>query len=524
MGMRDLTVWHVAREFGGIAEVGGVKDAVRGLAMALSRKGITTAVVLPLYGFLRDRFPHAELVSEFTLGVADHDAGNRIRKESVRILSIREEELRIFLVQSMRFDDKRSVYTYVGEDEAENPYKRKGTGHWDSHEMNLILQYAALETSLSLGERPAIFHCHDGHAAFLPVLMREVPRFSKVFDATAAIVTIHNAGLGYHQEIWDFQFARLLTGLKESILRKGLLNGTVDPLLLASSYASLSTVSEQYAEGLLKDEGELSAGLGKALRERGVPIAGITNGIDPIPFDPRDASAAGIPFPFDPSLGDWEGKKKCRKTLYGILGGGFPADGPALFSCIGRLTPQKGIDVLIKALGSLLQEPGSPCFMILGQGDRDLEKKLNEIAARRESCGRFTFISRYDPPIAKLIYASSDFLLVPSIYEPCGLTDFNAQLMGTIPLVHHVGGLVKVRDGETGFSYLTQSAEGLAGAVRRCERLFHEEPGLLERIRRTAFTEIFERHTWDIVASEGYIPLYNSAISALATEASWRGR
>jgi starch synthase len=524
MGMRDLTVWHVTREYAGIAEVGGVKDAVRGLAMALSRKGIPTVVVLPLYGFLRDRFIHAEQISDFTLDVADHEAGNRIRREPVRVLMIREEELRIFLVQSARFDNKRSVYTYAAEDEAQDPHKRKGTGHWDSHEMNFVLQCAALEASLRVGERPAIFHCHDGHAAFLPVMMREIPRYSRAFRETAALVTIHNAGVGYHQEIWDLQFARLLTGLKESILRKGLINGTVDPLLLASSYATLSTVSERYAEELLEDDGELSAGLGKTLRGRGIRIAGITNGIDPIPFDPRDAAAAGIPFPFDPSLGDWEGKKKCRKTLCEILGGGFPADGPALFSFIGRLTPQKGIDVLIGALSDLLREPGCPCFLVLGQGDGAMEKQLNEISACREGCGRLIFIPRYDPPTAKLIYASSDFLLVPSTYEPCGLTDFNAQLMGTIPLVHHVGGLVKVRDGETGFSYITQSVEGLAEAVRRCERLFHEEPALLERIRRKAFAEIFARHTWDIVALEGYVPLYDSAISALATEAPWKGR
>jgi starch synthase len=148
---------------------------------------------------------------------------------------------------------------------------------------------------------------------------------------------------------------------------------------------------------------------------------------------------------------------------------------------------------------------------VLGEGEKEKEAMLSWLASDSSSRGRLVFIKRYDPRLATLIYAASDFLLVPSTYEPCGLTDFIAQLMGSIPIVHRVGGLVKVRDGETGFSYDEQSGTALAAAVERSTELFLENPQLLEQIRRTAFGEIFSAHTWDRVLARGYGPLYERA-------------
>jgi starch synthase len=381
--------------------------------------------------------------------------------------------------------------------------------------MNLLLQRAALQTAAVLGA-PMVYHCHDGHAAFLPAIVREDPAARAA--GGRSVVTVHNAGVGYHQEIWDMDFASLVTGLERSVLTQGLLRGTVDPLLLSAHYAPLTTVSEQYARELLAegDEG-LSGGLGPALRAAGVPLTGITNGVDPDPFDPRPGGGARIPFPFDPARGEWEGKRRCRERLLDILA--LPRSGAhPLFGFIGRLTAQKGIDVLSGALSLLLSQGDCPQVAVLGQGAREHEEALASLAEAGR--GRVRFVSRFDPELAMLIYASCDFLLIPSAYEPCGLTDYYAQLMGTVPLVHRVGGLVKVRDGETGFSYDEQSPQELASAIRRCARLFREEPDMLERVRRRAFREIFEKHTWDRVAREGYLPLYES----VAADGAWKGR
>lgn len=514
------TVWHVTREYAGMAEAGGVKDVVRGLAEALSRRGVPTTVVLPFYGFLkRDMtgcIAERKPVASFIVSLPDQDKGNQLFEEPVQVFRSELEGVRLLLVQSPRYTALRDVYTYTAEDEAENQWRKKGTGHWDSHQLNMILQLAALEASRRLAEAPSLFHCHDGHTSFLPALMRKRAQFAGLFESCSAVVTIHNAGKGYHQEVWSPEFAALLTGLPEPVLLKGLLGESIDPLLLAGSYALLCTVSGQYALELLAEkDSEFSGGLGKAYRERGIPLEGITNGVDPVPWDPRSPEHTGLPCRFDPSNGDLAGKKECRRKLEEVLG--LSTSGGPLYAFVGRLTAQKGVDVLLGSLKDVLSRRNSPAFVVLGQGQRDKEEMFSRLA--RQS-GRLCFAARYDPALAKLIYAASDFFLVPSVYEPCGLTDFIAQILGSIPIVHHVGGLVKVRDGETGFSYDEQSATALSAVLVKTAGLFDSKPEVLEQIRRRAFTEIFSDHTWDKVLEESYLRFYRHALERV----SWTHR
>jgi starch synthase len=511
-----VSVWHVSREYAGLAEAGGVKDVVRGLAEALARRSVPTTVVLPLYGFLKRWAAGGRPAASFSVSLPDQEKGNELFEEPVQVFSAEETGVRLLLVQSPRYSALRDVYTYTAEDEADNHWRKKGTGHWDSHQLNMILQRSALETSRRLGETPSIFHCHDGHTAFLPVLMRKGAASTGGHGSSAAVVTIHNAGRGYHQEVWSPEFAALLTGLPQSVLKEGMLGGAVDPLLLAGSYALLSTVSEQYARELLSEtDSEVSGGLGRAYRERGVPLAGITNGVDPVPWDPRSPERSGVPRRFDPGRGDLDGKKACRRALEEMLG--LPGEGVLrpLYAFVGRLTAQKGVDVLFSSLKDQLSRQSGPMFVVLGQGEKEKEDMFSWLARQPETGGRLCFAARYDPALAKLIYAASDFFLVPSVYEPCGLTDFIAQILGSIPIVHHVGGLVKVRDGQTGFSYDEQSTSALSAVLQRTAGLFESRPDLLDGIRRRAFEEIFSDHTWDRVLEESYLPLYTRAVEGM---------
>ena len=514
--MDGLSVWHVTREYAGLAEAGGVKDVVRGLAEAQVRAGCRSTVVLPLYGFLPEPLRSGRAVASFVVSLPDQDKGNAFFDESVRVLASEREGVRILLVDSPRFASARDVYTYTARDEEEDHWKTRGSGHWDAHQKNLLLQRAALESVLALRERPDIFHCHDGHTAFLPALAREDARYAAALAQARAVVTIHNAGAGYHQEVWSPDFARLLTGLPGSVIGRGMLGSGVDPLLLAGDYASMVTVSERYAEELVAErDSEMGGGLGRLFRERGIALRGITNGIDPRPWDPRSPGTSGLPSRFDPQTGDLAGKRECRGELLRSLGqpdsGGDP-----LYAFVGRLTGQKGIDVLFHALKELLASSDRRVFVVIGRGEKNMESMLGWLASGSKPGGRLAFIPRYDQDLASLIYAASDFFLVPSAYEPCGLTDFIAQLRGSIPVVHRVGGLVKVRDGETGFSYDEHTPAALAAAVERTTRLFHEQPVLLDQIRRRAFAEVFSLHTWDRVFAESYLPLYQTAIPGQA--------
>lgn len=511
--MRDVrAVWHVAREYAGVAEAGGVKDAVRGLAEAQARAGMAVTVVLPRYGFARDRVAvDAEAVAVSTVRLPDLDTWSRLVDEPVSVRSTAIGPVRLLLVDSPRFADKRDVYTWTAEDERENPHKRKGTGHWDAHHMNLLLQRAALAAATA-GRPPDVIHCHDGHAAFLPAIARVDPGFAGRLGYCGMVVTLHNAGDGYHQEIWDPRVAALLTGLDEGVIGKAVLRGKADPLLLAGSYATVTTVSERYAEEVLAErDAEVAGGLGRAYRERGVRLTGITNGVDAAAWDPRDRDRSGLPAAFDPGSGDLAGKRSCRRALAEKVGprAALADPGAPLFAFVGRLTAQKGVDVLQAAVRILARDGDSPPFVVLGTGDSAVEGTFHALA--RDLPGRIAFVAAYDPALADLVYAAADFLVVPSAYEPCGLTDFHGQAVGAAPLVHAVGGLCKVRDAETGYAYGNQDPATLAEAVRRCARIHREQPAALDAVRRRAFRELFELHTWDRVLRNGYLPLYRGA-------------
>jgi starch synthase len=531
------SVWIITREYEGLAGAGGVKDFSRQLAGALARTGCRVSVALPLYGFMQPEklgFQAAEL----TPFEVDMDYVGVERREQVSVWSRREPVIRradgkqeasgqgsvtVYLLDSQRYREKRGVYTYTAEEEAANPILHKqGSGHFDYFAMNVLLQKGVLALMIKLGERPEIIHCQDGHTAILPALLREVEGYRHYFAAAGAVVTIHNAGRGYHQEVGDLPFAQAITGLPKRLITGNLLAGSFDPFLAASSYALLNTVSENYARELRETaDDRLTAWLGHHLRARGVPLRGITNGIEPADYDPTRPEEMGLPAGFSPVDQDQAGKRICRQALAkeiasGAIAGvrveGFLADAPGLplFTFIGRLTDQKGVDKLVDALTILL--PLDPEFQVViqGTGSPEHEESLGRLAAIEGNRGRICLLRGYEPLLANRVYAAGDFFLVPSRYEPCGLTDFIAQLFGNLPVVHHVGGLVKVIDGRTGFAYREHSSAALMGAMQHALRTFRQKPEKLVAMRRRAIRMIEEKYCWDMVVKR-YLTLYEEA-------------
>ncbi len=542
-------VWHVAREFAGLAEAGGLKDAVAGLAAAQVRAGIRAAALLPRYGFLVP-LPAERLPVRFSLSLPSGNEASTPASEQVEVYRLHRDGVEVFLLDSARARAKRDVYTYTEADERENPYQKKGTGHWDAHHLNLTLQRGALELArrarrLGWPGPPAILHCHDGHAAFLPAILRLQARGA--LRRTRALLTLHNAGAGYHQEIYGLQFARQLTGLPLEVLEQGLsaeADEAVDPLLIGPRFAMVNTVSEQYAAEISSGAlDRLTGGLGKAYREAGIALRGITNGIDPRPYDPRIPAQTGLAYAFDPARGELEGKRQCRRWIVAETAAAAPVGAPAylqqarrgparqfgtesplaglacfgslreapgapLFTFVGRLASQKGVDVLAGAIARLLGRRADFGFLVLGQGERGLEESLAALAVSPAGAGRFCLLLGFNGLAAKYCYAAGDFFLVPSLYEPCGLADLYAQMMGSLPIVHHVGGLVKVRHGETGYSYEEHSPEALCRAIEEAAADYRDRPQRLQAMRRQAFGEVLERFTWDRVLAGGYLPLY----------------
>lgn len=531
------SVWMVSREYDGLAGAGGVKDVCRQLAEALAAQGhCAVCVILPRYGFMdpgRLGFSLAGIGTQSgriggrryaQVFEVDMDYPAEERRETVAIWRAELNGVTVFLVEADRFATKRGVYTYTEEDEQEVEWQRRGGGHFDYFAMNILLQKAALDLMILLDRQPDVIHCQDGHAATLAAMMRECSGYRQYFRRTGAVVTIHNAGLGYHQEVDDLAFAQTITGLPKRVILAGRLGLSFDPFMAASRYAVLNTVSENYGRELQQTAEDARTGwLGHALLDNGVVLAGITNGIDPASFDPTRPELLGLAAGFDVRRGELRGKQRCKAALVAQIAGNGPweqvkqfgvladlGEGP-LFTFIGRLTAQKGVDILIEAIDELLARESVAQLLVFGSGAPEFEKQLELLANSDLGQGRVCFLRGYDPVLALKVYAAGDFFLVPSRYEPCGLTDYIAQLLGNLPIVHRVGGLVKVLDGQTGFTFGDNSAVGLVSAMIRAQSLYRQNPAGLQNMQRAAVERIDQYHTWDKVMA-GYLHLYQQAM------------
>jgi starch synthase len=519
-------VWMLSREYDGLAGAGGVKDVARQLAEALAHSGRKVSVVLPLYGFMDpEQLGFSLLNLSFEM---DMDYAAEERREYVRIFSKKQETkgsgaIALYLVDAARYLEKKGVYTYTAEEGALDPLHRQGVGHYDYFAMNVLLQKAAIALMIRLDERPDIVHCHDGHTAILPAMLRESEGFRHYFARTGCVVTIHNAGLGYHQEVADLPFAKAITGLPGRLITGNLLEGAFDPFLVASPYAVMNTVSENYARELREtDDDALTGWLGHRLLARGVVLQGVTNGINPADFDPSRAKTLGLAAAFSPGNGDLAGKILCRQSLVrdlyqrkisSVRQTGFLDDRPEnpLFTFVGRFSAQKGVDKLLGALETLLPLDTGFQILIQGDGSRKIEETLASLADQPRYQGRICLLLGFDQRLATRIYAAGDFFLVPSQYEPCGLTDYIAQLFGNLPIVHHVGGLVKVVDEETGFAYRDHKSAALMGAMQKALSFFRDRPEKIREMRVRAVRSIHANYTWDKVLDR-YLSLYREAL------------
>ncbi|MDP3028787.1 MAG: glycogen/starch synthase [Deltaproteobacteria bacterium] len=513
-------VWMVTREYDGLAGAGGVKDVCKQLSHALARAGINITVVMPLYGMMNKERLNLKPTS-YSFNVRMDYTGEE-RQEEVCIWKLTQGKVRILFVDSARFSEKKGVYTYTAEEEAQDPSHKQGGGHYDYFAMNVLLQKAALELMIYMDERPEIIHCQDGHTAIIPAIIREADGYRAYFAGTGTLVTVHNAGVGYHQEVGDLSFAGAITGLPGYVIEHSLLHNAFDPFIAAARYAVINTVSENYARELQETEADrLTGWLGHSLKSRGIVLEGVTNGIDPEDFDPEKPEKLGIPVAFSPLKDDFQGKEICKKTLIedvskrkfekvNAIGRIDYAAGKPLLTMVGRLTEQKGVDILVQALQMLMPKDKEFQVLILGSGSRHIENSLATLAGLLENKGRMAVLFGYDPVLANQIYAAGDFFVIPSQYEPCGLTDFMAQLMGNVPIVHLTGGLVKVIDGQTGFGYTDHNPEALVQTIEKALAIYRDTPAVLRQIQRKAVEAIDSRYTWDRVLGR-YISLYQKA-------------
>ncbi|MGN0728224.1 glycogen synthase [Treponema sp.] len=523
-----MNIWLVSREYAGIAEAGGVKNVACSLAESLSRLGHHVSVFIPLYGCTD--LSHIENFSDkWRSSVSFEICGNPVEVSfSHGILN----SVEIILVCHQSFLEKKAVYTYTAEEQKANPAHRQGEGHADRDFLNMLFQKAVVFYSENCAkpERPDIVHSQDAPASMVSVFARFFPAVSEFFSDTKFVVTVHNAGPGYHHEFKDLSAAERFSGLPAKILEKGKNRHCIEPFLLAAETACITTVSPEYACEIISGRTD-TAGLSQEFRKKGIELVGITNGIDFFKYDPADVHKSLLPFSFNPLKNDLDGKYKCRdfflehfaseKSLasgkfergtvqYGFIDTRGDNTGFVYIAYHGRVVQQKGIEVMLEAAEKLLADKVPVKFVFAGQGSLELENSLIRFSDRWK--GSCVYIKGYSKSLSRLALASVDFSLHPSYFEPCGLEDFIAQTFGTLPVAHATGGLCKIVDDETGWLYAPNTASALRTVLESLVCIMHcAGRDIFKAMISYASRYIHEHYSWNRVGLE-YENLYKKLL------------
>ena len=521
-----MKIWMITREYAGVAEAGGVKNVSCSLSESLAKLSHEVTVFIPTYG-----------CTDFSC-VQSYSSSWR---QPVKVRVASGDELVSFsrgevggvvliFVNHPAFLEKQGVYTYTDSEQLANPAHKKGEGHADRDFLNTLFQKAVVSyaESCSLDECPDIVHCQDAACAMVSTFSRSSKKSRAFFSKTHFVVTIHNAGPGYHHEFKDIACGKWYTGLADRVLRVGVNGEAVEPFLLAAKTATLTTVSPQYAHEITTGLTD-TAGLSAAFKRLKVQITGITNGIDFEKYDPAIPAKSLLPFAFCPQKGDLEGKYSCRdyflthfatqktsgtQLFPGVIQSGYidvsssSGEEFVYLAYHGRVTHQKGVDVMLSAASRLIQKDLPVRFIFSGQGEVSLEDELSRFALRH--AGKCVYMKGYDRSLSRLCIAAADFSLHPSHFEPCCLEDFIAQTFGTLPIAHATGGLCKIVDDETGWLYFPNTAAALAEEVESLVKIMSRAGRAIFR-SMIVFASRYVRQTysWDKVTLQ-YQSLYES--------------
>ncbi len=476
-----MRILMVSSEVAGFARTGGLGDAVRGLADALATKGEEILLVAPRYGITS---LDGEVESFSTLVCKMGDAEVTFGALCVRTAS----GARVLLVEHGSFD-RPGIYG-----DAHGEY---GDNHW---------RFALLgSAALAAGDayfgawKTDVLHAHDWQGSFAILALRSHREERKKTPRT--LLTIHN--LAYQGET-DFEKFQSL-GFTHEFARSSSVEhfGKVNLLKAACNFAdAVTTVSERYAKEVLVEA--FGCGLDGFLSSIRSKFIGIQNGIDQASYDPScdralfatyDAASAEV------------GKRENKNNLCRELG--IRSEGP-LFGMVSRLTWQKGIDQCLDHAKEIVAAGAS--LVIVGVGEHDLEARALSVA--KSHPGRVAFVRAFDDTLARRVFAASDFFVVPSRFEPCGLVQMYAMRYGAIPIVSRVGGLVDSVEPlsamyQLGTGWVVDSSESAWRLAFRDAQALYKEPEFMASTASRAMNEDF---SWAHAATEYLERAYTSHV------------
>ncbi len=457
----------ISAEYAPFAKTGGLADMVTGLSRALVSAGHDVRVILPRYAGIAPGALELDGVQVSPVAVAGVHPGYSFQQ----LAATPGTDPLIYLVDCPPLFGSGGIY---------------GGGEREGRRFAL-LAHAALRLCELLDWAPQVIHCHDWHAALVPVLLGTQFRSSRPLREASSVLTIHNIG---YQGVFA---ARLATELGVAVpavseTPAADLNFLRDGIVAADA---LTTVSPTHAAEILT--AEYGKGLDGLLRQRRNRLVGILNGVDYAAWNP--ATDPALPAHFDAR--DLAGRRTCREAL--IARSGLAKSSPVpLLGMVTRLAEQKGIELVVAALGPLLRQ-GAVQAVVVGQGEERYAARLREMTASYP--GLFHYFDAQDEGLARLVFAGSDAFLVPSLYEPCGLTQMYALRYGAVPIVRETGGLKDTvhhfdshtRTG-TGSVFKHADGEGLAWAIGEV-LAWYGRPELWAALQQNGMAEDFSwRH------------------------------
>ena len=465
------------------ASTGGLADVVHSLSRELAMQGHQVTVYLPYYRPVAKALPGLPVaVASLTIPFPSYNRFARVLDGGTT------EGVRHLFVDCPEFFDREAIYATAS-----------GNYHDNAERFGLFCR-AVLEASKWLGV-PEIFHVHDWPTALLPVMLRTIYYFDPLLRNIPAVLTIHNAG--YHGWFPPSTVPTLLLPAEVYTPERLEYRGEVNLLKGGIVYADeVTTVSPTYAREI--QTAEFGNGLEGVLRNRASDLLGILNGVDYDEWNPETDPSIAAHY----SEADLAGKRECRRDLLHAFDLRGTSDSTPVLGMISRFTTQKGLDFLLGIADQLLAR--DVALLVLGDGEEYYARLLTEVAGRNPAKMRVMTI--YDPVMAHKIEAGADVFLMPSRYEPCGLSQIYGLRYGTVPVVRATGGLddtihEQPDGGGNGFKYAGYDPQELLKAITRATDLFADKPRWQAMMQRG----MRERFTWEQPART-YVSVYERAI------------
>lgn len=477
---KKMQIVFASAECAPFVKTGGLGDVAGSLPAALVRAGAEVIVMVPKYATIKDEYKaQMEHFADFyvSLGWRNEYCGlEKLERDGVTYMFV---------------DNER----YFARD---YPY-----GFFDDGERFAFFSKAITESLQHLPEgfECDILHCNDWQTALAPVFLREFYQGLPLYDRVKTVFSIHN--VAFQGQFSDTVMEDILgvAHIPAAATQLRCDACSINYMLGALHYAdAITTVSPTYANEIQTPE--FGEGLDGVLRERSYALQGILNGIDVAGFDPATDKRIAANYTVD----DRSGKAVCKAKLQEELGLEVRDDRP-LMVMVTRLTRQKGLDLVMYALDRILS--GGVQVAVLGTGDRDYEDGLRYFQDKYP--GTMAARIEFDPALSQRMYAAADMFLMPSKFEPCGLSQIIAMRYGTLPIVRETGGLKDTVQpyneftGEgTGFSFTNFNGDEMGDAVFRAARLFWDNRDAWNQLVTQAMSQDF---SWTRSADK-YLDLY----------------